>query len=319
MNTGVIIQQNPTDFIAGTIPYEAVCDDWTPYLPSDEKQIGLYFDTMACVTFSLTNVIETQLNRMIVQNIMPDSAFRFLSDNGYFQNGKLNFSDRFTAKMSGTTKSGNTLQAVLDSVRHHGLLPESDWSYDREQRTPVFDWDDYYSEIPQNLKDKAKGILDYMEISYEWLFAGILRAYQDGEMEEFKKHLKQAPCQIASPTCDWKSVVKPCGKTTSSHATEIYKIDEYFQDYDSYNPFKKQLSLDFIIPYVMKIVVKLKPNIETMTNVKLGKKGQEISFVVPVTNPEALKAMAMNYGITVPTLPDGSVDWVKLKVDYIIQ
>lgn len=55
-----------------------------------------------------------------------------------------------------------------------------------------------------------------------------------------------------------------------------------------------------------------------MTNVRLVKKGEEIGFYLPATNQEALKALAMNYGIIIPLLADGSVDWAKLKIDYQI-
>jgi len=59
-------------------------------------------------------------------------------------------------------------------------------------------------------------------------------------------------------------------------------------------------------------------NPKKMTNTKLIKNGEEIAFYLPATNAEALKAMSKNYGIEIPLLPDGSVDWVKLKIDYTI-
>jgi len=55
-----------------------------------------------------------------------------------------------------------------------------------------------------------------------------------------------------------------------------------------------------------------------MTNTKLIKNGEEIAFYLPATNAEALKAMSKNYGIEIPLLPDGTVDWAKLKIDYTI-
>ena len=66
------------------------------------------------------------------------------------------------------------------------------------------------------------------------------------------------------------------------------------------------------MPWVMKGVVTLKTNIKKMTNVKLLKVGDEISFCLPATNQEALKAMAKNYGIEIPLLEDETVDWKKL-------
>ena len=49
--------------------------------------------------------------------------------------------------MSGTTKEGNYLTKVGDSIRNDGLVPESVWGVDDSIKT----WDDYYSEIPENI------------------------------------------------------------------------------------------------------------------------------------------------------------------------
>ena len=127
-NTGVFLREQHSDFLLGAISYEEVCEDWTPFLPKGEKQHGLYFDTMACVTFSALNIIEIQLNFMVANSLMSEESVKFFSDEGYLLNGQFNFSDRFTAKMSGTTKDGNYLQKVWDSIRNHGLLSEKDWN-----------------------------------------------------------------------------------------------------------------------------------------------------------------------------------------------
>jgi len=57
---------------------------------------------------------------------------------------------------------------------------------------------------------------------------------------------------------------------------------------------------------------------KTMTNTKLIKNGDEIAFYLPATNAEALKAMAKNYGIEIPLMPDGSVDWEKIEYDFVL-
>ena len=259
-NTGVIIKKQEADYLAGAIPYEEVCYNWARYLPKGEKQHSVYMDSMACVSYSATSSVEIQLNKL-VEN-MSEEAIRFFTDNGYLIDGQFNFSDRFTAKMSGTTRKGNYLQKVWDSIKHDGLLPESDWAYPREQRTPVFDWDDYYKEIPQELKDKALKVLDYLDFAYEWVFQNKTSAYTMAELDELERELKHAPLQLAAPTCNWSGSqpIEPCGKTTASHATVIYKIDSVIHDYDSYDDFTKELSLKYIMPYIMKGVVSLVNN-----------------------------------------------------------
>ena len=108
-NTGVLEQPiGSTDYIqdqSSAVAYEEVnpSGDWSAFLPVGESQIGLYGDTLACVTFSALNCLETLQK---------------------FKGNDTNYSDRFTAKMSGTTKNGNYLQAVANSIRHDGLVDE---------------------------------------------------------------------------------------------------------------------------------------------------------------------------------------------------
>lgn len=140
-NHGVIIESKPQDFIAGTLPYEVLnpSGDWTPYLPSPENQSTHIVDTMACVTFSCLNVIETQIK---------------------FLTGKeVNFSDRFIAKLSGTTQQGNTVQNVLDTIRKYGLVLEEEWPTDLD-----FDWNQYYADVPDEVINKARKI----DLAYEF-------------------------------------------------------------------------------------------------------------------------------------------------------
>jgi len=245
-NTGVIIAPPaPTDYIAGvqsTIDFEIVnpTGDWTEYLPDNEMQIGTYFDTKACVSFSGNNTIETQLNR-------SKTEWQWLESNGYIENGRVNLSDRFLAKMSGTTQDGNTLQKVCDTLRHAGAVPEKDWPYPRLQRTPVFDWGDFYAEIPQEVINKGQQFLEKFEIQYEWV------------QDDFAKHLKQAPLQIAIGLCQpWDDNVAGCGIKPAGHAIMLYGIDEGYKVLDQYEPYQKFLQPDYQIPWIMKIIIKPK-------------------------------------------------------------
>ena len=267
-NSGVLVRPpEPSDFIVGAENEIAAAarletGDWRPFLGTDEQQISLYFDTMACVTFSATNCVEAQVNWMVANGLIPEATLNELKEMGYFdEKGKFNCSDRFTAKMSGTTRRGNYLTAVWDSIRNDGLLPEKDWAYPREQRTPVFDWDDYYKEIPQELKDKAKklsktgGIFD---IAYQWLVPG------DGANQtNFSKWLKAAPIQLATAVCPpWNTseVVQGCSLAVG-HATMMFSAkDAWYDIEDHYKPFQKRLALNYPIPNALQGIVSLKSN-----------------------------------------------------------
>lgn len=314
MNYGIIIEpRKNTDFVAGEvsgIQYEPITDgNWTKHLPSNERQSFRFVDTMACVSYSTLNVIETQLNYYIDKGKLNFETLSFLDDNGFLIDGKIECSDRYLAKMSGTTKKGNSLQKVCDTLRHRGILAEGDWMWNDD-----FKWDDYYSEIPQDLQAKALRFYDYFEVQYEWVSAGL-----PVTIEQLKKHLKQAPLQIASSTCggNWnETVVKKCDLSVN-HATMVYNVGNYINDFDSYPRFNKLLSLDYYIPYVMKIIIK--PKNPMKSNAKLIKNGQEVIVGLPCTNEEALIDKTMNVGIQLPFTPAGKVDWPKIKYDYEIK
>lgn len=267
-NMGVLIQDpRATDYVAGDAATGLVFEnrnplgDWTKYLPSEEQQIGVYFDTMACVTFSALNVLETQLNFMLQNNMIPHVTNQKLTELGVLKDGRFNFSDRFTAKMSGTTKNGNYLVNVWDSIRNHGLLAESDWPYPREQRQPVFDWDDYYKEIPQELKDKAMKLSklgDILDIRYEWLVAGG-KAFQN----QFMEWLRMGPVQLATPVCPpWggSGIVPACSLPVGHATMMVAVVTGAYEIFDHYVPFLKKLALDYPIPYALRGMVYMKEN-----------------------------------------------------------
>ena len=245
------------DFIAGQetgIQYEEVnaAGDWTLSLPKRETQFINTFDTQACVTFSALNIIEMQLNYFLASGKLSPDKVKKLTDWGFIEDGKFNFSDRFTAKMSGTTPQGNSLQKVWDSIRKDGLLPELMW-----KSQGALNWADYYKEIPQQIKDYAKNILTIFEFKYEWVVTGNCAA---PNLELLKYHLKQAPLQPAHPLCarDSQGVFQPCNVCVTQHATSIYNIISTVKDFDHYYPYENEYALNYTFPWVMKAVVLLK-------------------------------------------------------------
>jgi hypothetical protein len=193
-NRGVIIGQRSTDYIAGALPFENrnPSGDWKPYLPVGEKQYSRLEDSMACVTFSAINSLEIQTKLITGKEV--------------------NYSDRFIAKMSGTTKDGNYLYLVADTIRKCGLLNEEDWPAPRD-----FTWETYYTDIPDWLKTKALKWLNDWEVRYEFL--------ADFSKEGLIYHLHHAPLQVVIPG---HAVV---------HILNTKDVVEYF---DTYEPYIKQ-------------------------------------------------------------------------------
>lgn len=131
----------PTDFVSGEIDAfsgeepELYPDGCIAYLPLNEAQIGIYFDTYGCVSFSANNALETDGNYKIKNKIYSAENIKWLEEIGYSKNGILNFSDRDLIVMSETMPDlGNYLDKVADTARNKYLIPESMAPWDFRNR-----------------------------------------------------------------------------------------------------------------------------------------------------------------------------------------
>lgn len=254
-------QRRPTDFVAGEVsalPYEVRVSsaDWTPYAPPGERQFNYRADSMSCVSFSAVNVIECQ-----------EKLLTGLSQN---------YSDRWIAKMSGTTKDGNWLYKVVDTIRQYGLVLESEYPTPKEPWT----WEDYHAPIPEpllsELKAKGQEWLNLWNISYEWV-NNVLTP------EGLKHHLKHAPIQLVFP---YHAV---CG---------VYNAADWYRYFDTYDPYMKTLNKNNFTD-ALKIV--LTPKSMNQTKIVLSKNGTTVYKAVPIaTDFENFKKQMSVEGITVP-------------------
>lgn len=220
-NYGLLEQVDPVakDWIAGGISgasKEVLREDgkYTAFLPEAEYQGGMYFDTSACVTFSALNCIETIAR---VRGLI------------------WNKSDRFTAKVSGTTKQGNFLRLVAESIRLQGTVLEEHWPFPRTQRTPVFDWDDYYSDIPAALLLEGLDWLKDWQIQWEWV-----------NVNDLREMLKYGPIQVtvqAWPKDNASGMKENWEGHKYNHAVMLSDVtDEHFEIFDHYDKTTKYLA-----------------------------------------------------------------------------
>jgi len=248
-NLGVIIEQKPQDFVAGTLPYEVLnpTGDWTAYVPAGETQASHFADSYACVTFSCLNVLETQ--------------YKFLT-------GKdINFSDRFIAKVSGTTHQGNSVQKVLDAINTYGLVLEQDYPAPAN-----FTWDEYYAEIPAEIFAKADKTL---KVAYEF--------HQSGT--DFSKELKHVPFEMIIEAKD------------PYHSVEMINTT---QEFDSYSPYVKPQSSIYITTKIILKGVKMNE-----AKVVKSKTTQTVFVCYPVPSMDYLQTKANLEGIEIPNpIPD---------------
>jgi len=227
--TGLLFKYSPTDYLTGSLPTAEVnpTGDWRDYLPADEKQFKDFkFDTLSCTTFSAINCIETQINFFLKNKKFTLSQELLLND--YILDGKVNFSDRFTAIMSGTSKQGNYFQNVWDSIRKDGLLPEKDLPFGGDT------WEEYHNPnvITEAMKTKAKKILELLSFAYEWV------TFEPDK--DLSQALKQAPLHGAIPF-------------PAYHAVELPSANFI---YDTYNPFLYERMVK--VHYTLKGIVTIK-------------------------------------------------------------
>lgn len=276
---------------------------WYKYLPTNEMQIGTYFDTSGCVTFAILNQIETKLNSL------PHN--QWLEENGYYdKNNKVNFSERFCLIQNGTTNRGNSGRKVYNSLRKTGLIPESRLPYPRLQREPVFDWDDFYDEsvITDEMIALGKEFKERFDIKYYFV-----------EQGQITEALKDSPllCYVRT------SCTEKIGCTGKPNHAVMYFTEDllkgYMQVYDSYESSDKDYIrlMDKDYEFVYRLYsIKIKEKI--MTNVKIianKAKGSELGFYIPIKSEEAFESNCENYGLPVPKTGNGKIDWDNVKID----
>lgn len=251
--------------------------DFTNFLPVFESQ-NRGFETMSCVAHSALNCLE------IIGKVK--------------EGREDNWSDRFTAKMSGTTKTGNTFWAVAESIRkNNGLVQEGKWPF--EGKT----FEEYMKPVPSELqKEGLKLLEDEVDISYEYVFPS---------PEKLWEALQFAPLQVSVRA--WESPSNGVYRRTDkiqNHAVTLFKgeIEQYWYIYDHYSPEKiKKLSWDFLFGGALLFDITSK----SMSPIKiLRKKGEkDVGFWIPAIDEAALVSYCYAYGKPVKETGDGKIDW----------
>lgn len=231
MNLGALQQErSPNDWIAGGYTplgrkiYQ-IDSNWTDLLPVVEYQNRGGFDRMACSVYWYLNALE-----MLHLRITGKEA---------------NFSDRFLAKASGTTKEGNYMVNPPDTARKIGLVYESDYP------DVLTDWDDYYKDIPQEIYDKALKFLDEWELYREWVVV---------TPDFIRLALQEAPLGALVKYASGNGILNPTGKY--DHFVTIFNItDKYYEIFDHYTQSRKKYSIKYEFGAVMKPYLTPKNNI----------------------------------------------------------
>jgi len=202
------------------------------YLPESEMQIGTYFDTYGCVSFSFNNSLETVGGRKIELESFRSENSKWLKDN-FFKNGKLNFSDRDLVVLSKTNpEKGNDGWSVFLAAKNNGPVPESmnffnlkDVNYSVNNKLAYYNY--YRGKNEQKIADEFN---KRFEIKVEWVERpdwqeaskyGALQVYTKAWYQRNGKYYNPTPGQI-------------------NHAIQMADV-EGLKVFDSYDPFLKEL------------------------------------------------------------------------------
>lgn len=184
------------------------------------------YDTSMCVSYSITDALEYNLMEMLRQGLIPKETAKWLKEKGYFENGSINFSERFIAVLGETKSNGAYIHKVANAVKNFGLIPQK-----------MFPMADNFNDnidpkfITQEMKDLGKEFLTHLAMNYEWI--------NDFDSEEYLKY--------SALTCigQFANYDKPDDildpPTKNGHAMcEVKETDEYKEIDDSYwQQFKK--------------------------------------------------------------------------------
>lgn len=205
--------------------------DWEQWLPIVEYQNLYGFDTMACVTYSFLNCIET--------------LWKFQG------NTERNFSDRFLATMSGTTHAGNTFDGVSDGARRCGLVNESEYPHNANS------WNEYYKVISDEILAIGKKFLKDYEIKAEFV-----RTYR---LDDILEALKYSPLQVTVKYASGDDILNPTGEWNHAVTCYGYKMNEYWKIYDHYTQTKKKYAWNYEFGAINKFTLqKIKPTFMTV-------------------------------------------------------
>lgn len=185
--------------------------NYKPFLPRVEYQNNGGFDRMDCVTRSAWDVIETLAKVKFDIN--------------------MNFSDRFTAKMSGTTREGNNFYDVAESIRtRHGgvnedVYPDTNVSFEV-----------YYQEIADEVVRLGKELFPRWEIKYEAVW---------DDVDHLWEALQYGPLQVGVYAYGPEvGGIQQRVETQGNHAVELMRAEygQFWEIFDHYTRETRKLA-----------------------------------------------------------------------------
>jgi hypothetical protein len=226
-------EYNGMTTIEKTLLFEEGCLD---YLPEEEHQIGIYFDSYGCASFSFNNALEVVADRSLELGLYSEDNAKWLKDN-YSVNGKINFSDRDLVVISKTNPNkGNSSSQIFNIVKGEGLICETDAPWDfRNRDADINNKANYYNykRTTKSIK-KAQEFLKRFRINGEWVSRHLWgEASKYGGLQVYTRAwFRRENGKYYNPT-----------PNTSGHAIMVAQKSTN-KIFDQYYPFIKQIERD---------------------------------------------------------------------------
>ncbi len=203
--------------------------DWIGFLPVEENQDLNGIETYNCTAFAITDQTEIYMKR----------KFGIAA----------NYSARFLGLMAGSKPPGNDPNVVYEAARKNGFIPEEmcPFSEDIKSAADYFSWKGVDKEA---CIAEGKRWLSEYEFFHDWVADG-----KETTIDIMKVALQYSPlcAAVYAWAIDGKGIYVRMGKDT--HWSTFFRIDDYVNDFDSYDPHLKKLILNFCFKYVKRISI----------------------------------------------------------------
>lgn len=274
-----LLEQNGTEWLFGGLSQPSIVSipqsERAAYLPAGETQATNTSDTYDCATRGPINVYASLYTYGYQKKIFSAENRKWLEENGYVKDGKIDFSDRFIAILSGTTRKGNSLKAPLDCIHNKGLIPK--WMFPLDKSLT---FEQYYdsSKITQGMLDLGEEFIRRFENNYEQVYP-----------VHFGEVLKDDYIDVAAYA--WPTPVNGVYHRTNwpmNHCFVLWNVPKFlaFDNYEeSPGDFIKQLAPDYNFfnygyrPYIGKETV-INPANPVDTAVKIAKLQQLLQLLI---------------------------------------
>lgn len=183
--------------------------DWKLYKPEHELQFmnawtNAPFETSFCVAFSACDSIETEINYLLANWLVPKDYIDWLNESWYFKNWKVNFSDRFAWILWETTTKWAYVWKVANAIEKYWLIPESMLPNDVLTYEEFVDW----TKITEEMYEMWRQFKKRFYVNYEW----ITYDWNPIQKSLLKDSLQVSPMQCVVRYDDWEWVLNPSGQ-----------------------------------------------------------------------------------------------------------